>query len=70
MGGSHNLEQALAIYTRLRTQAAGGRANTPCDDKDIELTLAALFTERETGQRLMRCDSKPAASRDLNRICV
>ena len=39
IGGTENLEQALAIYTQLRTQAAQGREHTPCDDKDIELTL-------------------------------
>ncbi|WP_196221113.1 hypothetical protein, partial [Sansalvadorimonas verongulae] len=33
---------ALDIYTRLRTQAAG-QPNTPCDDKEIELTLARHF---------------------------
>ena len=38
-GGAANLEQALAIYTQLRSQAAQGRENTPCDDQDIELTL-------------------------------
>ena len=39
MGGPDNLQQALAIFTRLRTWHAGGRMNTPCNDKDIELTL-------------------------------
>ncbi|WP_196221126.1 hypothetical protein, partial [Sansalvadorimonas verongulae] len=49
MGGTDNLRAALAIFTqlrtraaggaRLRTRAAGGRVNTPCDDKDIELAL-------------------------------
>ncbi|WP_196220866.1 hypothetical protein, partial [Sansalvadorimonas verongulae] len=39
MGGEDNLKTALAIYTRLRTRAAGGKANTPCENKDIELTL-------------------------------
>ncbi len=39
MGGDDNLQQALTIFTRLRTRAAAGRENTPCDDKDIELTL-------------------------------
>ena len=39
MGGADNMEKALAIYTRLRTWHAGGRINTPCNDKDIELTL-------------------------------
>jgi len=39
MGGADNLARALAIFTRLRRRAAGGRANTPCDDRDIELTL-------------------------------
>ncbi|MTI11723.1 hypothetical protein E1189_01250, partial [Sansalvadorimonas verongulae] len=34
-----NLKAALDIYTRLRTRAAGGKANTPCENKDIELTL-------------------------------
>ncbi|MTI11662.1 hypothetical protein [Sansalvadorimonas verongulae] len=34
------MRTALDIYTRLRTQAAGGQPDTPCDDKDIELTLA------------------------------
>ncbi|MTI11964.1 hypothetical protein E1189_02675 [Sansalvadorimonas verongulae] len=35
-----NLKAALEIYTQLRTQAAGGQANVPCDDRDIELALA------------------------------
>ena len=39
MGGADNLEKALAIFTRLRTRAAAGRANTPCNDKEIELAL-------------------------------
>ncbi|MTI11963.1 hypothetical protein E1189_02670 [Sansalvadorimonas verongulae] len=40
MGGADNLKAALEIYTRLRTLAAGGQANVPCDDRDIELALA------------------------------
>ena len=39
MGGADNQDQALAIFTRLRAQAAGGQKNTPCNDKNIELTL-------------------------------
>ncbi|MTI11643.1 hypothetical protein, partial [Sansalvadorimonas verongulae] len=39
MGGADNLKTALDIYTRLRTRAAGGKVNTPCDDKEIELAL-------------------------------
>ncbi len=39
MGGEDNLQQALTIFTRLRTRTAGGRVNTACNDKDIELTL-------------------------------
>ncbi|WP_196221222.1 hypothetical protein, partial [Sansalvadorimonas verongulae] len=49
MGRADTLKAALDIFTRLRTRAAGwarlrtraagGRVNTPCDDKDIELTL-------------------------------
>ncbi|MTI11892.1 hypothetical protein E1189_02260, partial [Sansalvadorimonas verongulae] len=39
MGGEGNLKTALDIYTRLRTRAAGGQENTPCNDKDIEITL-------------------------------
>ena len=40
MGGSDNLEKALAIFTELRSRTAGGRVDTPCDDKHIELALA------------------------------
>ena len=40
MGGRHNLEQALAIFTRLRIRATGAQASAPCDDKHIELALA------------------------------
>jgi len=39
MGGEDNLEKALAIFTQLRTRAAAGRVDTPCDDKNIELAL-------------------------------
>ncbi|WP_230460105.1 hypothetical protein, partial [Sansalvadorimonas verongulae] len=49
IGGTDNLRTALGIFTQLRTRAAGGkvntpcddkdRTNTPCDDKDIELAL-------------------------------
>jgi len=39
MGGADNLDKALAIFIQLRTRTAGGRVNTPCNDKDIELTL-------------------------------
>ncbi|WP_196220960.1 PTS transporter subunit EIIB, partial [Sansalvadorimonas verongulae] len=39
VGGTGNLKTALNIFTRLRTRAAGGKANTPCENKDIELTL-------------------------------
>ncbi|WP_196220781.1 hypothetical protein, partial [Sansalvadorimonas verongulae] len=39
MGGEDNLQTAMDIFVRLRTQAAGGHANTPCDDKEIELAL-------------------------------
>ncbi|MTI11572.1 hypothetical protein, partial [Sansalvadorimonas verongulae] len=45
MGGTDNLQAALDIYTRLRTQAAGGVANTPCEDKEIELCFATVFTD-------------------------
>ncbi|WP_196221108.1 hypothetical protein, partial [Sansalvadorimonas verongulae] len=43
IGLINNAEIALDIYTQLRTQAAGGMEDTPCDDKDIELALAHLF---------------------------
>ncbi|WP_196221124.1 hypothetical protein, partial [Sansalvadorimonas verongulae] len=33
--------------TRLRTQAAGGKADTACNDKDIELSLAVIFIDME-----------------------
>ncbi|WP_230460207.1 hypothetical protein, partial [Sansalvadorimonas verongulae] len=39
MGGMNNLKAALDIFVRLRTLAAGGQANTPCEDREIELTL-------------------------------
>jgi len=39
LGGSDNRDKALAILTRLRTRAAGGRVGTPCNDKEIELAL-------------------------------
>ncbi|MTI12448.1 hypothetical protein E1189_05295, partial [Sansalvadorimonas verongulae] len=39
MKGTDNLQAALNIFTRLRTRAAGGKVNTPCDDKEIELAL-------------------------------
>ncbi|MTI12050.1 hypothetical protein E1189_03150 [Sansalvadorimonas verongulae] len=39
MGGADNLQAALDIFVRLRTRAAGGQANTPCNDKEIELAL-------------------------------
>ena len=38
LGDSDNMEKALAIFTRLRTRAAGGQ-DTPCNDKDIEMSL-------------------------------
>ena len=43
MGGKDNLEKALAIYTRLRSRAAGERQDTHCNDKQIELALGYLF---------------------------
>jgi len=43
MGGADNLEQALAIFTQLRTWHAGGRVNTPCDDTKVELALGRHF---------------------------
>ncbi|WP_196221010.1 hypothetical protein, partial [Sansalvadorimonas verongulae] len=43
MGGTDDLKAALDIFTRLRTRAAGGVANTPCEDRDIELALGRLF---------------------------
>jgi len=43
MGGSDNLQQALDIFTQLRTWYAAGRVNTPCNDKDIELALGRHF---------------------------
>ncbi|WP_196221129.1 hypothetical protein, partial [Sansalvadorimonas verongulae] len=39
MGGTDNLKAALGIYTQLRTRAARGKVNTPCEDKTIELAL-------------------------------
>jgi len=47
MGGKDNLEKALAIYTQLRTRTAGGRAHSPCHDKDIELSWASLLIDRQ-----------------------
>ncbi|WP_196221221.1 hypothetical protein, partial [Sansalvadorimonas verongulae] len=43
MGDMDNLRTAKNIFTRLRTQAAGGRENTPCHDKEIELALGRHF---------------------------
>ncbi|WP_196220787.1 hypothetical protein, partial [Sansalvadorimonas verongulae] len=43
MGGPGNIKTALNIFTRLRSQAAGGKANTPCEDKEIELALGRLL---------------------------
>ncbi|WP_196220890.1 hypothetical protein, partial [Sansalvadorimonas verongulae] len=43
MGGMENLKTALNIFTRLRTRAAKGQVNTPCDDKEIELALGRLL---------------------------
>ncbi|WP_196220910.1 hypothetical protein, partial [Sansalvadorimonas verongulae] len=51
MGGTDNLKTALEIFTRLRIRAAGGHPNTPCDDKDIELTwpdISRLWGARTT----------------------
>ncbi|MTI11981.1 hypothetical protein E1189_02775 [Sansalvadorimonas verongulae] len=45
IGGMDNLKAALEIFTRLRTRAAGGVANTACDDKEIELGIAAIFLD-------------------------
>ncbi|WP_196221436.1 hypothetical protein, partial [Sansalvadorimonas verongulae] len=42
MGGVADRRAAQNIYTRLRTQAAGGQENVPCNDEDIELALAEL----------------------------
>jgi len=39
LGGTTNLEKVLAIFTQLRTRTTGGRARTPCNDKEIELAL-------------------------------
>ena len=43
MEGRDNLEKALTILTQLRARTAGGRVNTPCDNKEIELALGRLF---------------------------
>ena len=45
MGGADNLKQAMAIYTGLRTRAAGGQPDTPCNDKTIELSLGRLLQQ-------------------------
>ncbi|WP_196221534.1 hypothetical protein [Sansalvadorimonas verongulae] len=42
IGGSDNLKKALDIFTRLRTLAANGKKDTPCEDKEIELALSNL----------------------------
>ncbi|MTI11787.1 hypothetical protein, partial [Sansalvadorimonas verongulae] len=42
MGGTGNHIAALNIFTRLRTRAAKGQVDTPCDDKEIELALGRL----------------------------
>ncbi|WP_196221084.1 hypothetical protein, partial [Sansalvadorimonas verongulae] len=34
-----NLQTALDIFVRLRTCAAGGQPDTPCNDKEIEVAL-------------------------------
>ncbi|WP_230459992.1 hypothetical protein, partial [Sansalvadorimonas verongulae] len=47
MGGADNLKTAWGIFTRQRTRAAGGVANTPCDDKEIELALGRLLQAME-----------------------
>ncbi|MTI11821.1 hypothetical protein, partial [Sansalvadorimonas verongulae] len=43
MGGTENLRTAQNIFTRLRTQSAGGQVNTPCSDREIELALGRLL---------------------------
>ncbi|MTI11820.1 tetratricopeptide repeat protein [Sansalvadorimonas verongulae] len=43
MGGKDNLRAALNTCTQLRTQAAGGREMTPCDDIEIELALGKIL---------------------------
>ncbi len=43
IGGSDHLEKARAVFTQLRARMAGGKMNTPCDDKDIELALGRLL---------------------------
>ncbi|WP_196220785.1 hypothetical protein, partial [Sansalvadorimonas verongulae] len=43
MGGTDNLRAAWEIFTQLRIRAAGGRVNTPCNNKDIELALGRLL---------------------------
>ncbi|WP_196221138.1 hypothetical protein, partial [Sansalvadorimonas verongulae] len=42
-GGASNLRAAWDIFTRLRTQAAGGWVNIPCNDREIELALGRLL---------------------------
>ena len=37
------MEAALAILTHQRQRAAQGKANTPCDDKEIEMSLGILL---------------------------
>ncbi|MCY4473299.1 MAG: hypothetical protein OXC07_10865, partial [Kistimonas sp.] len=43
MGGTANMNKALAIFAGLRSRMAGGLANTACDDKEVELALARHF---------------------------
>ncbi|MTI12575.1 hypothetical protein [Sansalvadorimonas verongulae] len=43
MGGTDNLNAARDIFTRLRTRAAEGQGNTPCEDREIELALGILL---------------------------
>ncbi|WP_196221082.1 hypothetical protein, partial [Sansalvadorimonas verongulae] len=43
MGGTDNLSTAQDIFMQLRTRAAGGKVNTPCNDREIELALGRLL---------------------------
>ncbi|MTI12024.1 hypothetical protein E1189_03010 [Sansalvadorimonas verongulae] len=37
------MKKALEIFTQLRTLAARGQVNTPCNDKEVELALGRLL---------------------------
>jgi len=57
------------LFTQLRTWYANGRVNTPCHDKEIELTLGRLLQLMGGKDNLAKDERWRAREQELLALC-